>query len=95
MIVERLRDPAYFESNLIGLTIIIFAVLVFIVTFLASRHFGIILAILKALLYAVLSAIPVFIFIKILFLILKLYFIGIILSIIAAGAIWDFFDDGS
>lgn len=95
MIEERLRDPAYLESNIIFLTIIIFAVLVFIVTFLASRHLGIILAILKALLYAALSAIPVFILVKVILLILKIYFIGIIISIVAAGAIWDFFDDGS
>lgn len=95
MIEQRLRNPDYFESNLIMLTIIVIAILVFIVTFLASRHLGIILAFLKSVLYAALSAIPVFIFIKILFFILKLYFIGIILSLVVAGAISDYLNGDS
>ena len=95
MIEQRLRNPNYFESNLIFLTVIVFAILVFIITFLASRHMGIILAFLKSILYAALSAIPVFLFIKILFFILKLYFIGIVLLFIVAGSIWNYLDGGS
>lgn len=91
--IENLRNPDCMMSNIIFLTAIVFAIIVFIFTFLASRHNFIAVRLLKALFFAALIGIVCYIVLAIVFFILRIYVLIIFVILGVFGAFFSSLDN--
>lgn len=89
---ENLHDPDCLMSTILLLTAIIFAVMVFIFVFLASRHDFIVIRLLKAILVAALTCVGTYIVLAIIFYILRIYVFIIFVSLCIGASFFNSLD---
>lgn len=91
--LENLRNPDCMMSNILFLTAVIFAILVFIFVFLASRHSFIAVRILKALFFAALTCIGGYLVLEFVFFVLRIYVLIIFAILGVFGAFFSSLDN--